>query len=76
MSIQNDINNRDEEQNIEVIAADVPACERPMVQFVLNQPELGAPVRVMDAGDGFIVETDADEIVENNIAHAGLTVVR
>jgi hypothetical protein len=76
MSIENDITRGDDAQNIEVITADVPAWERPMVQFVLNYPELGAPVHVTDAGDGFIVETDSGETVENNITHVGLTIVR
>ncbi|MDB9251869.1 hypothetical protein [Halorubrum ezzemoulense] len=76
MSVENDIIHRNDAQNIEVINASVPAWERPMIQFVLNHPELGAPIHVTDAGDGFIVETDAGEIVENNIAHVGLTIVR
>ena len=76
MSIENDITRRDDAQNIEVITADVPAWERPMVKCVLKYPELGAPVHVTDAGDGFIVETDSGETVENNIAHVGLTIVR
>lgn len=62
-------------ENAQFVDANVRPSERDMVQWVESNPNIGAPERVSDTGDGFIVYTDADEAVENTMIHAGLTIV-